>query len=118
MKTIAKKIVKDLNGKGLFGIEFFIKKDEVYFSELSPRPHDTGMVTMYTQNFNEFDLHARAILNLTIPSIHLVKKGVSQVILANKNSKGKFLIKGIEKALNNKNIDIRIFATLNVIRSI
>jgi len=109
MKIIARKIVKDLNGKGLFGIEFFVKKDEVYFSELSPRPHDTGMVTMFTQNFNEFDLHARAILDFTIPNIELCKKGVSQVILANKNAKGKFLIKGIENAFKDKNIDIRIF---------
>ena len=110
MKLIAKKIVKDLNGQGLFGVEFFVtKKQDVFFSELSPRPHDTGMVTMYTQNFNEFDLHARAILNLTIPSIKILKKGVSQVILANKNAKGKFLIKGIENALINKNVDIRIF---------
>jgi phosphoribosylglycinamide formyltransferase 2 len=109
MKIIARKIVKDLNGKGLFGIEFFIKKDEVYFSELSPRPHDTGMVTMFTQNFSEFDLHARAILDFTIPKIELVKKGVSQVILANKNAKGKFLIKGIEYAFKDKTIDIRIF---------
>ena len=98
MKIIARKIVKDLNGKGLFGVEFFVKKDEVYFSELSPRPHDTGMVTMFTQNFSEFDLHARAILNFTIPKIELCKKGVSQVILANKNAKGKFLIKGIENS--------------------
>jgi len=109
MKTISRKIVKDLNGQGLFGIEFFIKKEEVYFSELSPRPHDTGMVTMFTQNFSEFDLHARAILDFTIPKIELSKSGVSQVILANKNAKGKFLIKGIEKALEDKTIDIRIF---------
>ena len=109
MKIIARKIVKDLNGKGLFGVEFFVKKDEVYFSELSPRPHDTGMVTMFTQNFSEFDLHARAILDFTIPKIELCKKGVSQVILANKNAKGKFLIKGIENAFKDKNIDIRIF---------
>ena len=98
MKIIARKIVKDLNGKGLFGIEFFIKKDEVYFSELSPRPHDTGMVTMFTQNFSEFDLHARAILDFTIPKIELYK-----------NATGKFLIKGIESAFQDKNIDIRIF---------
>lgn len=109
MKIIARKIVKDLNGKGLFGVEFFVKKDEVYFSELSPRPHDTGMVTMFTQNFSEFDLHARAILDFTIPKIELFKKGVSQVILANKNAKGKFLIKGIQNAFQDNNIDIRIF---------
>ena len=109
MKTIARKIVKDLDGQGLFGIEFFVKKDEVFFSELSPRPHDTGMVTMFTQNFSEFDLHARAILDLTIPKIELFKKGVSQVILANKNAKGKFLIKGIKNAFQDKTIDIRIF---------
>ena len=90
-------------------IEFFVKKDEVYFSELSPRPHDTGMVTMFTQNFSEFDLHARAILDFTIPKIELCKRGVSQVILANKNAKGKFLIKGIENAFQDKTIDIRIF---------
>ena len=109
MKIIARKIVKDLDGQGLFGIEFFVKKEEVYFSELSPRPHDTGMVTMFTQNFSEFDLHARAILNFTIPKIELCKKGVSQVILANKNAKGKFMIKGIENAFKDKTIDIRIF---------
>ena len=109
MKIIARKIVKDLNGQGLFGVEFFVKKEEVYFSELSPRPHDTGMVTMFTQNFSEFDLHARAILDFTIPKIELCKKGVSQVILANKNAKGKYLIKGIENAFQDKTIDIRIF---------
>ena len=71
----------------------FIKEEEVYFSELSPRPHDTGMVTMFTQNFSEFDLHSRAILGFTIPKIEIYKKGVSQVILATKNAQGKFLIK-------------------------
>ena len=109
MKIIARKIVKDLNGKGLFGVEFFVKKDEVYFSELSPRPHDTGMVTMFTQNFSEFDLHARAILDFTIPKIEIYKKGVSQVILANKNANGNYVIKGIENAFQDKTLDIRIF---------
>ena len=64
---------------------------------------------MYTQNFNEFDLHARAILDLPIPIIKIQKKGVSQVILANKSSKGKFIINGIEKALEDKTIDLRLF---------
>ena len=64
---------------------------------------------MFTQNFSEFDLHARAILDFTIPKIELRKNGVSHVILANKNAKGKFLIKGIENALQDKTIDIRIF---------
>ena len=110
MKSLSKKIVSNFGGKGLFGIEFFITKDDdVYFSELSPRPHDTGMVTMYTQNFSEFDLHARAILNLPIPSIKLLKKGVSQVILANKKSNGKFFIKGVERAFEDKSLDLRIF---------
>tara|TARA_Y100000589_G_C27174927_1_gene638306 strand:+ start:623 stop:1759 length:1137 start_codon:yes stop_codon:yes gene_type:complete len=109
MKSISRKIVRDLDGQGLFGIEFFVRKEEVFFSELSPRPHDTGMVTMFTQNFSEFDLHSRAILDLTIPKIEIYKKGVSQVILANKNAKGKFLITGIENALEDKSIDIRIF---------
>ena len=67
------------------------------------------MVTMYTQNFSEFDLHARAILNLPIPLIKIYKKGVSQAILANKESQGKFLIKGIEKAFEDKSIELRIF---------
>ena len=68
-KNISEKITKDLGGNGLFGVEFFITTEDIIFSELSPRPHDTGMVTMYTQNLSEFDLHARAILSYPINSV-------------------------------------------------
>ena len=64
---MARRVVDNLGGYGLFGVEFFVKGDEVIFSELSPRPHDTGMVTLISQNLSEFDLHARAILGLPIP---------------------------------------------------
>ena len=71
-KDIAEKITKDLGGNGLFGVEFFITTEDIIFSELSPRPHDTGMVTMYTQNLSEFDLHARAILSYPINNLSLI----------------------------------------------
>ncbi len=91
------------------GIEFFLTQKGVYFSELSPRPHDTGMVTLAnTQNYNEFELHARAILGLPIPNVELVKCGASAVILASKEgTRPEF--KGIEKVLENKNTDVKVF---------
>ena len=80
-QEISKKIVEKLSGCGIWGIEFFVKKDVVFFSELSPRPHDTGMVTLAgTQNFSEFELHARAILGLPIKEISLIQNGASSVI--------------------------------------
>ncbi len=110
MKKISKKIISDLGGTGLFGVEFFIKKNnDIIFSELSPRPHDTGLVTLFTQNFSEFDLHARALLSLPIPKIRLTRKGVSQVILAGKKSNGDYKIYGIRDALKYKENDLRIF---------
>ena len=82
-QDIAKQVTENLGGAGLWGVEFFVAKDGVYFSELSPRPHDTGMVTLAnTQNFNEFELHLRAILGLPISNITLEKIGASAVILA------------------------------------
>ena len=78
------------------------------FSELSPRPHDTGMVTMYTQNLNEFDLHARAILGLPIPEIKLLRSGASHVVLATKESDS-FTIMGVEDALSIPDVEVRIF---------
>ncbi|GAA4454686.1 formate-dependent phosphoribosylglycinamide formyltransferase [Rurimicrobium arvi] len=82
-KMMAGKVTEALGGAGIFGVEFFLAKDGVYFSELSPRPHDTGMVTLAgTQNFNEFELHLRAILGLPISGIHLERAGASAVILA------------------------------------
>ncbi|WP_396178430.1 formate-dependent phosphoribosylglycinamide formyltransferase [Flavobacterium sp.] len=86
-QDMAEKVTEALGGAGIFGVEFFIANDGVYFSELSPRPHDTGMVTLAgTQNFNQFELHLRAILGFPIFEIKLEKAGASAVILANENS--------------------------------
>ena len=90
-------------------MEFFITKSgEVIFSELSPRPHDTGMVTMYTQDLSEFDLHARAILGLPIPEIKIVRPGASHVVLAKKESTT-FSFLGIEDALSIPGVEVRVF---------
>ena len=106
----AKKMVLDLGGSGIFGVEFFIdKKEEVIFSELSPRPHDTGMVTMFTQNFSQFDIHARVLLGMPLPEIKINQSGASHVILAEENASGKYVIDGVEDALEDKNVDYRIF---------
>ena len=106
---MAKQVTTSLTGIGIWGVEFFLTHRGVYFSELSPRPHDTGMVTLAgTQNFSEFELHARAILGLPIPHIYLEKAGVSAVILANKTAEH-FTITGLDKALEEINTDIRIF---------
>lgn len=107
--SMAKKVTNALTGAGLWGVEFFLTDKGVYFSELSPRPHDTGMVTLAgTQNLSEFELHARAILGLPIPEIKLEKAGASAVVLANKTLEH-FAINGVEKALQQKNTDVRIF---------
>ncbi len=113
-QDISKKITEDLGGEGLFGVEFFIKKEDVIFSELSPRPHDTGMVTMYTQNLSEFDLHVRAILGYPIYNISILRKGYSTVIKADTSEKNEFEYKfaGIEEALKLGDIDIRLFGKL------
>lgn len=106
---MAEKVTRALTGAGLWGVEFFLTDMGVYFSELSPRPHDTGMVTLAgTQNLSEFELHARAILGLPIPEIKLEKAGVSAVVLANKTLE-QFTITGIEKALEQPNTAIRVF---------
>lgn len=106
---IAGKVTAALTGTGLWGVEFFLTNEGVYFSELSPRPHDTGMVTLAgTQNLSEFELHARAILGLPIPEIRLEKAGASAVILAHKLS-DTFLISGLEKAFELTNTEIRLF---------
>src|SRR5213075_601901 len=98
-QTMADKVTKSLTGAGIWGVEFFLANDGVYFSELSPRPHDTGMVTLAgTQNFSEFELHARAILGLPIPAITLERVGASAVILADKDGTAPKYI-GLEKAM-------------------
>jgi phosphoribosylglycinamide formyltransferase 2 len=107
--AMAKKATTALTGAGLWGVEFFLTANGVYFSELSPRPHDTGMVTLAgTQNLSEFELHARAILGLPIPDIKLERAGASAVVLANKTAE-QFTITGVEKALEQTNTDVRIF---------
>jgi phosphoribosylglycinamide formyltransferase 2 len=111
-KLMAEKVVDDLGGYGVFGVEFFVTKDEVIFSELSPRPHDTGMVTLISQNLSEFDLHARAILGLPIPAIHLHGPSASVVILADRGAEH-FSIEGLDEALRqgpeDGEIEVRIF---------
>jgi phosphoribosylglycinamide formyltransferase 2 len=106
-QDMAEKVTTDLGGAGLFGVEFFVTKDEVIFSELSPRPHDTGMVTLISQNLSEFDLHARAILGLPIPQIECVE-GASAVVLADKEGKDPRFT-GLESALSEPGVDVRIF---------
>ncbi|WP_317192472.1 formate-dependent phosphoribosylglycinamide formyltransferase [Flavobacterium erciyesense] len=108
-QDMAEKVTEALGGAGLFGVEFFLADDGVYFSELSPRPHDTGMVTLAgTQNFNEFELHLRAILSLPIFEIKLEKVGASAVILASENSENPSFT-GIEKIAGLSKTDFRIF---------
>ena len=106
-QDMAQKVTADLGGAGLFGVEFFVTKDEVIFSELSPRPHDTGMVTLISQNLSEFDLHARAILGLPIPLISC-SEGASAVVLATQDGTAPRYT-GLEAALSEPGVDVRIF---------
>jgi phosphoribosylglycinamide formyltransferase 2 len=107
-QEMARKVTQALGGAGIWGIEFFLGHDAVYFSELSPRPHDTGMVTLAgTQNFNEFELHARALLGLNIPAIELRYPGVSAVVLAEKE--GVPVYSGMELAAAQPQSDFKIF---------
>ncbi len=108
-QDMARKVTEALGGAGLFGVEFFLTDEGVYFSELSPRPHDTGMVTLAkTQNFNEFELHLRAILSIPIAEITQEKIGASAVILATENSNSP-TYEGIEKVASLSKTDFRIF---------
>ena len=107
---MADQVTKALTGAGLWGVEFFISGDTVWFSELSPRPHDTGMVTLIgSQNFSEFELHARAILGLPIPQITLERVAASAVVLADSESEKQPVISGLEEAANITNTDFRVF---------
>lgn len=107
-QAMAKKVTARLGGAGLFGVEFFLTKKDVIFSELSPRPHDTGMVTLISQNLTEFDLHARAALGLPIPEIKLLAVSASAVLLADRDSTN-FRVQGLEKALARPGVDVRVF---------
>jgi phosphoribosylglycinamide formyltransferase 2 len=106
-QRIAKAVTGNLGGLGLFGVELFVKGDQVWFSEVSPRPHDTGMVTMATQRFNEFELHARAILGLPV-NAEMRAPGASAVIYGGVDSKN-LSFEGVEKALAVPESDIRLF---------
>ena len=109
-QDMAEKVTKSLSGAGIWGVEFFLSQENgVYFSELSPRPHDTGMVTLAgTQNLNEFELHLRTILGLPI-SIQQFRAGASAVVLADSEAEIKPEYSGVEDALSLKNTDVRIF---------
>jgi phosphoribosylglycinamide formyltransferase 2 len=107
-QEIAIKVTDALGGAGIFGVEFFITKDEVIFSELSPRPHDTGMVTLISQNLNEFELHLRAVLGLPIPNIEQFGASASAVILASEKSDS-ITFTGVAEALSEKDVDIKLF---------
>ena len=109
-QDMAEKVTAALGGSGIWGVEFFVGKDGVYFSELSPRPHDTGMATLAgTQNFSEFELHARAILGIPVPEIVLHKNGASAVVLASDNGSSFPLISGLEEAAAIADSDFKVF---------
>jgi phosphoribosylglycinamide formyltransferase 2 len=107
-QDIARKVVNALGGVGIFGVEFFVKGDVVYFSELSPRPHDTGMVTMISQDLSEFALHVRAILGLPIPVIRQLGPSASSVILV-KGKSSNITFTGLEEALAEPDTQLRLF---------
>jgi phosphoribosylglycinamide formyltransferase 2 len=107
-EAIATKVTDALGGAGIFGVEFFITQDEVIFSELSPRPHDTGMVTLISQNLNEFELHLRAILGLPIPQLEVFAPAASAVILAQKHS-SEINFSNVAEALAEIDTDVRLF---------
>ena len=97
-----------LGGRGIFGVELFIRGDEVIFSEVSPRPHDTGMVTMISQDLSQFALHARAILGLPIPNIHCHGPSASSVILVDGESR-QVCFGNLEQVLQHSDTQLRLF---------
>ncbi|KZZ41767.1 phosphoribosylglycinamide formyltransferase 2, partial [Oleiphilus sp. HI0118] len=107
-KDIADKVTTSLGGNGLFGVELFIKGDDVYFSEVSPRPHDTGLVTLISQNLSEFALHARAFLGLPIPEIELLGASASSVVLVEGDSRN-VRFSGLNDALAEVGTSLRLF---------
>ncbi len=107
-RDIAKKVTDALGGYGIFGVELFVCGDEVLFSEVSPRPHDTGMVTMISQDLSEFALHARAILGLPIPHIEFYGPSASKAVVVEGDS-DKVVFSGLEDVLSEKNVQVRLF---------
>jgi phosphoribosylglycinamide formyltransferase 2 len=113
-EEIAKAITDALGGYGIFGVELFIKGDEVIFSEVSPRPHDTGMVTMISQDMSEFALHARAILGLPVPEIKFYGPSASKAIVVEGNTK-EYEFCNLEKVVEEPGVQIRIFGKPEII---
>lgn len=110
-QAMARKVVDNLGGYGLFGVEFFVRGEDVIFSELSPRPHDTGMVTLISQDLSEFDLHIRAILGLPVPEAIAAAPSASAVVLAERAAEA-FRIEGLAEALSvpgAEALDVRVF---------
>lgn len=107
-ENMAKKITEALGGYGLFGVELFITRNGIYFSEVSPRPHDTGMVTLVTQDLSEFALHIRAILGYPIPAIRLLRPGASRTVKAWEESTS-YHLEGVEKSLETPDTQVRLF---------
>lgn len=107
-QEIAKEVTDALGGYGIFGVEMFIKGDDVIFSEVSPRPHDTGMVTMISQNMSEFALHARALMELPIPAIRFYGPSASKAIVVEGDS-NRVEFENVDKVLEEPGVDIRIF---------
>jgi phosphoribosylglycinamide formyltransferase 2 len=106
-REIAHRVTEALGGSGLFGVELFVKGDQVWFSEVSPRPHDTGMVTLCTQHQSEFELHARAILDLPVDT-RLRNPGASAVIYGGVDARG-IVFEGVAEALSLPGTDLRLF---------
>ena len=107
-QTMARTVTDNLGGAGLFGVEFFLCGDEVIFSELSPRPHDTGLVTLISQNLSEFELHLRAVLGLPIPTIRCATAAASRVILADRHG-SQVSFNGLESALSEPDTQVLLF---------
>ena len=107
-RRMASAVTEALGGCGVFGVEFFVKGDTVFFSEVSPRPHDTGLVTLISQNLSEFALHARAILGLPVPAIRLYGPSASSVILAEGDSR-RVVFENLDRALAEPDTDLRLF---------
>ena len=107
-EAIAKSVTDALGGYGIFGVELFVKGDEVIFSEVSPRPHDTGMVTMISQDMSEFSLHARAILGLPIPDVKFYGASASKAIVVEGHTK-EYEFCNLEKVLEESGVQIRLF---------
>ena len=107
-QEIAKKVTDALGGYGIFGVELFVKGDEVIFSEVSPRPHDTGMVTMISQELSEFALHARALLGLPVPEVRFLKPSASRAIVVEGDS-NVLSWENLESVLAEPGVQLRIF---------